>query len=120
MTNRIPRGLVIFFAVIGVIALSPIILGLAVGAIALAIGLAGALFKAAAVVFVIWAAVMILKGIFGSKPSPATKLPVSASGIGTADLVDTETNFERERRESLAELDRELSIAVAQKKPSES
>lgn len=113
-TNTFPRWLVIFFAVIGLMVAGPVILGLAVGAIALAFGLLGVLLKAGAIVLVIWAMVMIFKGLFGSKP--ANKLPSSAiTTVGNADLVDAETQFEREKRESLAQLDKELEIALAKK-----
>ena len=120
-TSRGTRWPVVVLAVIGAIAVAPIVFGLLIAGVALAIGLLGALLKAAAVVFIIWAVVMVLKGLFGGghqKPAK-TLTPSTIEHISPASVVDPEAEMEREKREHLAQLDRELEIAVAQTKKDE-
>lgn len=111
-SSREPRWPLILLAIVGVLILSPLLFASLLVGFALTVGLAGMLLKAGAVVLVLWAAVMLFKRLFGSG-RPA-RLPPPAR-VAPRPQVDPEAELERERRESLAALDRELALAVARK-----
>jgi hypothetical protein len=101
----------ILLAAVALVVLSPFIFATLLVGFALTVGVLGWLLKAGAVLLVIWAAVMLVKKLFGSS-HPTPRLPVHEA---TRPHLDPEAELERQRRESLAELDRELALAVARK-----
>jgi hypothetical protein len=101
----------ILLAAVALVVLSPFIFATLLVGFALTVGVLGWLIKVGAVLAVIWAVVMLGKKLFGSS-HPAPRLPVHQAARAH---VDPEAQMERERRESLAALDRELALAIARK-----
>lgn len=109
--QKTPKWLVVTLAVVLLIFVGPPLLGLALGAVGLALALGGLLLKVALVAFAVYAVVMLLRGVFGGG-APTSSLPATAGG-GSIDLIQAE--YEQTDREKLAELDRELDRAIREK-----
>lgn len=111
------RWPIILLAIIGFIAISPILLGLLFTGIALTAGLAVLAVKIGVVALIVWAMVMLFKGLFGSKNGAGSTraTPPSDALSGELSHFDMEAELERHRSEHLASLDRELASALARK-----
>lgn len=113
-SSRAPNWPLVFLAIIGLVIASPFIFAFFIAGLALTIGLAGTLIKVSLLVLAVWAVVTLFKGLFGTRrPS---RLPPQVTRVETALRVDPEAEYERERRESMAALDKELDLAIARKK----
>ena len=109
--SRGPSWPLVVLAIVGLIACAPFLLAALGIGLALTLGLAAILLKFGVVVLVVWAAVMLLKGIFGGgHKKPSTEV-LTAPRV----QVNPAAELEREDRERKAALDRELELAIARK-----
>ncbi len=112
MNNRkSPNWLLIVLGIIAAVVLGPPLLGLALGAVGLLIGLMTVVAKVGVVVLAVWGLVMLMRGLFGGSPRVVTEgAPPSAM---TVDAMHAD--LERRDREDRAALDRELELAIQKK-----
>lgn len=109
--RKAPNWLLIALGVLAVIFLGPPLLGLALGAVGLFMGLMTFVVKVGVVVVAIYALAMLMRGLLGRTPTAAAA--VGPRSTGTIDAMHFD--LEREDRSSLAELDRELEKAIQKK-----
>jgi hypothetical protein len=102
---------IVVLAILGLILAAPFIFAFLIVGAALTIGLAATLLKAGLVVLALWAGVVLLKRIFGHHDA----LPTRIETVGRLDPTAELERQDREDREHLAKLDRELELAVAKK-----
>ncbi len=112
MKNRkTPNWLLIVLGILAIIVLGPPLLGLALGAVGLFMGLMIFAVKVGVVVVAIYALAMLTRSLLGRTPSP-----VAAVGPRSTATIDAmHFDLEREDRASRAELDRELEKAIQKK-----
>lgn len=112
--SRAPNWPLILLAFVGLILVSPLLFAFLIAGLALTVGIVGVLLKVGVVALVVWAVAMLFKRVLGSgRSSPR---PVPTPRVEPRTWADPDAEIARERRESLAALDRELAQAIANKK----
>lgn len=109
--ERMPRWLLIVLVVACVVFLGPPLLALLVGALGLALAFGGVALKLGLIVLAAYGLAMLLRG--GSTSAARAS---ALSPAGGASLADFAEEREREDRERLAALDRELEQAIQARK----
>jgi hypothetical protein len=101
---------IVLLAGLGALVALPFVFAFSVVALALTVGLIGKLFKVGIAVLAIWAIAAFFKSVSGSKrPAPAL------ARITTVPHFAPDAELEREKRDGLAALDKELARAIAKK-----
>ncbi|MBL8913445.1 MAG: hypothetical protein JNM17_22290 [Archangium sp.] len=109
--SGLPRFFVVLMVLAGLVFLGPPALAVLAGLVGLTIGLLAIAVKVGVIALGVYAAVLLLKALFGSDDPPrrlAPSMPVPAES--PADLFD---DLERRKDAELAALDRELARTLA-------
>ena len=109
-----PRWPVVIFAILAAVFLGPLLLRVFFAGLALTFGFAVFMVKLGLVALAVLFAVKVFKSLFGPRRPP---VPASQMTIDATPEIDPNAELERierEHREHLAELDRQLQQAMAQ------
>jgi hypothetical protein len=110
--SGLPRFVVVLLTIAALMFLGPPLLALVAGLVGLTIGLLAVALKVGVVALGVYAAVLLLKALFGGDPSPR-RLPVTTPTY-VPPLDDPFDDLERRKDAELAALDRELARTLAQ------